>query len=184
MQQHAFDYAVLLGDARHVQQALVGAHPVGFRNIDEPAARRIGGLRRKVFRAGVLVPEFQLGARHGDVDHTHTDLLRQVLDHFAAEEIDRAHVVAFAADGRDRGVPLAHFTAVAGHVHRRHELEAGIVEALVLRGRPRTGLHVGLAETEVNVEIRVGRLCQGRQAHRKGRQGGKKNTFDHLFQWT
>ena len=183
VQQHALDHAVLLGDARHVQQALVGAHPIRFRDIHEPAARRIGGFRRQVFLAGVLVPEFQLGTRYGHVNYAHADLIRQVLNHLASEEIDRAHVAAFAADGRDRRVPLAHFAAVTGHVHRRHELEAGVVEALVLGCGPRAGFHVGLAEAEIDVEIRVGRLCQGRQAHRQGRQGGK-DTLDHLFQWT
>ena len=164
VQEHSLDHAVLLGDARDFQQAVVGAaavlrddglHPVAF-SVD-------------VLLVRILVPELQLGARDGHVDDAHADVRRQVLDHLAAEEIDRTQVVAFPADGRRGRVPMALLPSVAGHVDRRHELEARVVEALVLRRRPGPGLHVGLSEAEVDVEIGVGPLGKGLQAQQQSR---------------
>ena len=127
----------------------------------------------------ILVPEFQLGACDGYVDDAYPDVLRQVFDHLATEEIDRAQVVAFPADGWRGRVPMALLPSIAGHVDRRHELEARVVEALVLRRRPGAGLHVGLSETEIDVEIGVGPLGVGLQAQRQGDQD-RDETLEHI----
>ena len=74
---------------------------------------------------------------------------------------------------------MALFPPVTGHVDRRHELEARVVEAFVLRGRPGAGLHIGLAEAEVDVEIGIGPLCEGLQSQGQGRQG-QDETFEHI----
>ena len=164
VQEHSLDHAVLLGDARDFQQAVVGAAPVLRDDGLHPVT-----LTVNVFLVRILVPELQLGARDGHVDDAHADVRRQVFDHLAAEEIDRTQVVAFPADGRRSRVPMALLPSVAGHVDRRHELETRIVEALVLRRRPGAGLHVGLSEAEIDVEIGVGFLRKGLQAGHEGR---------------
>ena len=64
---------------------------------------------------------------------------------------------------------MALLPSVAGHVDRRHELETRVVEALVLRRRPGPGLHVGLSEAEVDVEIGIGFLGKGPQAQQQSR---------------
>ena len=171
VQEHPLDHAVLLRLARGLHQAPVGAHPVFLGHVDEPAARRVGGLHREIILAGVLVPEFQLRTRYGHVDHAHTVLLRQFLDHLAAEKVHWPHAVGFTADGRHGRVPVVPHPLKAGHVHRRHELEARVVEVLVLLGRAGARFHVGLAEAQIDEEIGIGFLGRGGYAQEKGRQG-------------
>ncbi len=173
VQEHPLDHAVLLRLAGGFHQAPVGAHPVLLGHVDEPAARRVGGLHREVFLAGVLVPEFKLRTRDGHVDHAHAVLLRQLLDHLAAEKVHRAHVGALPADGRHGRVPVVPHPLIAGHVHRRHELETRIIEVLVLLGRAGGRLHVGLAEAQVDEEIGVGflRFCRDAGKHRQEKRG-------------
>ena len=145
--QHSLDDAVFLRFACGLHQPLVRVHPIKLGHVHKPAARRVGGFHGQILFTCVLVPELQFGAGDGDVDHTYLVLLRQDLDHLAAEEIDGTHIVGLPANGRDSRVPVVALALEARHIHGRHELETGVVEAFVLFGGTRSGLHVGLAET-------------------------------------
>ena len=184
VQEHAFDDTVFLRFACGLHQALVGVHTIFLRHVHEPAAGRVRGLHRQIIRAGILVPKLEFRTRHGHIDHAHAITLRQHLDHLAAEEIHRAHVIILPANGRDGRVPVVPLTAIARHIHGGHELEARIVEVLVLFGRTGARLHVGLAEAKVDEEIMVGRLGFRRQAGGQHRQDQELVRVSHYWNRT
>ena len=166
MYQHTLYDTALLSDLGHIDNALIAVHIILLGHIHKPVAAGIGGLHCKVLLAGILVPEFQLGAGYRDVDYTYTVLLGELLNHLAAKEIDRTHVVALTADRGCCGIPFTFYAVVTRHIHGRYKLETGIVPILVLIGRSGSGLHVGLAKAQVNEEIGIRRLSLERQSRK------------------
>ena len=160
MHKYSLDNSVLLGNLCNFHEPFVriaavladyGLHPVAF--------------VVNVLLVVVLVPKFDFGTGYGHVDYTYPVLLRQVFYHLASEEVHRTHIVALAADRRDGGVPMSLLPSELGHIHRRHELEARIVEILVLFRRRGSGFHIGLPNAEVYEKVRVRRiLCGGNLA--------------------
>ena len=174
MHQYTLDDAVLLGNAGHADQPLVGIAAV----LGDYGLHPVP-LAVDVLLVGVLVPELDFRSCDGNVDDTHPVLFRQALYHLAAEEVHGTEIVALAADRRHGRIPVSHFPAEIGHVDGRHETEAGVVEILVLRGRHGPGLHVGLADTEIDEEIRIRLLRGQRQAQQSGRNCKEEKSGFH-----
>ena len=169
MYQHTLYDTTLLSNLSHIDYALIAVHVILLGHVYQPVAAGVGGLHCKVFLAGILVPQFQLGAGYRDVDYAYAVLLREFLNHLAAKEIHRAHVVALTADRGRCGIPFTLYAVVTRHIHGRYELEPWVIPILVLIGRCCAGLHVGLAKAEVDKEIGIRLLCLERQRNKSCR---------------
>ena len=149
--EDALNDADLLGLASHLHEAVVRLVVVGGEHPFHPVRCAFGDIAvDTVWQEGLDV-----AAADGDVDHADLDVLGQVCNQRAAEVVRRGEAGALAAKRRNGGVPFALYAAqliiVGGCEH--HE---ALVHALeVARLDLGVALHIGLAEAEVDVEVRV-----------------------------
>ena len=159
MHENTFDDTVLLSDLGHFHESCVWISAILLDDSLHPVT-----LIVDVLLVVDLVPEFDLRTCYRNVDDAHLDIFRKHLNHLAAEEIHWAEIVALTADRRYCSVPLTHLSAKIRHVNCRYKLKARIVEILVLFCRPCSSLHVGLADAQIDMEVRIRLLCKCRDA--------------------
>ena len=153
VQQHALDHARLLGDFAHVDEPLIRVVAVRRGHAFEPVG---GVVEVLLLGVGALLVELDARAGDADVDHADAVIFGQHLDHPAAEEVDRAHPVVLAVERRISRIPVSLLALEARHVDGGEHAEALGVAVLKVVERPGPGLHVRLAEAQVNEEFGVG----------------------------
>ena len=121
-------------------EMLVVIAAVSLRDVSlEVIGRRPGEIG---FITG-LVEDLDLGARDGDVDQPHLDMLRETSDQGPAKIVSRTDSGPGPAEGREGGIPTAAFpfraavSAARREIDRRKHLQAVAYGTLVLLDCPK-----------------------------------------------
>ena len=151
MQEYAGDYAVLLREAGDLDETVIRTVAVALEHALHPVGSHIAGIGFLL----ILHEALDLDAADGDIDDADAVIVREILEQGAPEIVCRGESVAVAAERRKRLVPLPLDAAAVLEVIGGHREIALAHSDGVLGLRPGCALHIGLAETEEDVEIGV-----------------------------
>ena len=164
MHEYALDDSVFLGDTRHFDQSRIRVVVIRREGALHPVGSDVG----RIVRYLALHEAFDLDTADGDIDDAYPVVLRKVLNHGTPEIVRGRHSVAVTAERRQGLVPLTHDTARILIVDSREgEVTVADSHGVDMLGTCRA-LHVGLSETEEDMEIRI--LCAGRYRKAQGKQ--------------
>ena len=105
---------------------------------------------------GVADKSIDVNATDGHVDDTKAKIVRKVFTQGATEVVGRCQTSILAAQRWYGLVPLAHLTTTSFVVHGGHHQEAFVHALQVLWLNLGIAFHVGLSQTEKDVEVLIG----------------------------
>ncbi len=160
MHQDTLDDTILLSLLGQRDQTLIRVVVVGFEHSLHP-------LRRLLHIAldAIGQKSLDIDTTDGHMDNTNLDVLRQRSHHRTSKPVGRSQTRIGTAQRSRSLAPLTHLPALLREVHCGHQQETRTRALQILSLRTGCTLHVRLAETQEDIEIRVySRLhLQGRQ---------------------
>jgi len=156
VQQDAFDDPIVLGQLRHRDEMLVRIATVDADDVGHPPGRC-----RRIMLKRILLEQLDFAASNRNVHDANLDARRQVGNQCAAEIIRWAESCRGPAERRSGGIPVALRSLLLWKIYGGENFEAIVHPGLVLFFYARKSLHIGLAETQKDPEVRV--LAKGAQ---------------------
>ena len=155
MHQDALDNAIILCFPGQFYQALVGVVAVSLEHTFHPTR----SLLLNVILNTVWQESLDVDTSDGHMDNTNPDIIGQRSNERTAEPVGRCEACIRTAKGSRGFAPFAHLASrvlVGGReIHSRHQQEtrprAGQVSSFGLGST----FHIGLSETEEDVEILI-----------------------------
>ena len=155
MYEDTLDDSLLLGNLCHLDKSCIRVVVVCGKHSLHPA----WGSFLNIVRYAVRKECLDVATADSDMNHSHLDVFRKRFNESSSEIVCRSQSCVRTAERWYRCVPLAFYSSHFRVVHNRHHLETVADILQILSFYPRIAFHVGLAETEVDVEIRILREC-------------------------
>ena len=158
MHQNTLDDTVLLSQFSHLHKSCVRIIIVCRQHPLHPAGSTVCNIICNAVRKESL----DMASSYGDIDDTDLDILRKGFNQSPSEIVSRCKACILAAQRRNSRVPLAFHPSSFLIIDASHHLEAFTDSFKILFLDPRITLHIRLAETEIDMEVRVlGLDCKG-----------------------